>query len=150
VELTFDRDRPLDFGTPGVEQAGGFEQPAAAERLTISGTSLSAGFQAGFFWRILGRVGLGGSFPLRPGGLSRGDIRVDQYDSGSTNVHVTGAQGTADGYGQIAYTLPDVVHLGARWLLRDRLEAGITFRYADWGQRSRALRLRMTSTALRE
>jgi long-subunit fatty acid transport protein len=155
AHLGFDRDRPLDFGTPGVMAAGGLEQPSAAERIDAQGTSFSGGFQAGFLWRVLGRVTIGGGFMSRAVGLSRSGILADEYGNCSSvtcsaNASVTKAGGqTTLGYGQIAYNLPDVVHIGARWLVTDRLEAAASLRYVDWGLRSSSFRIRLTSEALR-
>jgi long-subunit fatty acid transport protein len=146
AHLSFDRDRPLDFGQPGTEQ------PAQAERLDVNGTATSVGFQIGFLWRILGRVTIGGAYISRAIGLSRSSVPASDYDNDTNtpNLHITSAGGNAvHGYGQIAYFLPDVVHFGARWLVTDRLEAAAQLRYVDWGQRSNAIRIRMTSQALR-
>jgi long-subunit fatty acid transport protein len=148
VRMAFDRDRPLDSGSMGVAAAGGLEQPAAAERLDISGTAFSVGVQAGFLWNILGRVTLGGAFISREG--FGGRIRADRYGSGERNARITRADGTfVDGSGQIGFALPDVVNFGARWLVNDRLEAAASFRYVDWGQRPQSLELRLDSDALR-
>jgi len=143
--LSFDRDRPLDTGVDD------HENPAQAERIDVNGTAGSVGFQAGFLWRIKGRVTLGGAFVSRAATLSRTSIPADRYGSGELNAHITQPGGGAlNGYGEISFKLPDLVHFGARWLVSDRLEAAATFRYADWGQRSDSIRIHMTSQQLRQ
>ena len=150
ANLSFDRDTALDGGSAGVAAAGGIEQPGAAERVDVNGSVLSVGVSVGFLWRILGRVTIGGAFLSRPGALSRSDVPADRYGSGELNAHVNRpGQPTVDGYGLITFALPDVVNFGARWLVTDRLEAAATFRYVDWGQRSSALKVRLSSEAFR-
>ena len=158
AHLRLARFRPLDCGSgvgstdcPGLASTGGLEDPTFDERLDIDGSALSVGAQAGFLWNILGRVTLGGAFISRAAGIGRSTIPADRYNDVPPNVHITQLRNGNDigAYGELDYALPDLVHFGARWLVTDRLEAAATFRYANWGQRSHDMRIRMTSSDLR-
>jgi long-subunit fatty acid transport protein len=159
AHLNFARFRPLDCGTgtgttdcPGLAAAGTLANPAFDDHLNLDGSILSIGVQAGFLWNILGRVTIGGAFISRAGGLARSNIPVNRYNDVTPNVTIFrqyASPPTITGYGQLEYSLPDLVHFGARWIVTDRLEAAATFRYANWGQRSQDMRIRMTSTAIR-
>lgn len=161
AHLKFARYRPLDCpapGTPNCPYTVAPEDPAFDDRLNIDGTALSVGAQAGFLWNILGRVTIGGAFISRAAGISRSTIPAEDYgatdDKGNPVRNVTIDRKYAPtpvvGFGELDYSLPDLVHFGARWLVTDRVEAAATFRFANWGQRSSDMRIRMTSSDIRQ
>jgi hypothetical protein len=158
TDLVFDRDTALDGGGAGVRspsprcgnQPCGFENPAAAARLHVHGDGgairidgkdvLPVPAGLGMTWGVLthyDRLWMGASwshvFPL----LGHGSGYEQTYETPSAvGAELTPAPGLGPvcgggpcrGGADIAYSIPDVFHLGARILLTETLEL------STWGR----------------
>lgn len=146
-------------GSTTIAEAG-YENPAYAERLQLRGdggkfwggiptpTGLSIG--VGGLLKVSERLMLGASwtrmFPLF---VSAGRFGVGDLQGASVQpaakldpAKVCGESGTCTGSAVIAWDVPDVYYLGARWKLREDLDFATTVRLVMYGGYQRSARER--------
>ncbi|MSP63912.1 MAG: hypothetical protein EXR72_26930 [Myxococcales bacterium] len=156
ADLTFYRDAALDGGSPGVA-ASGYENPASAQRIQVHGdggsfwrgvlpkpSGLAIGL--GMLGQPADRLWLGVSWMHIVPLPSNGSDYNRAYESpDALGAQVTAAGGKlvctdrdgnlapCHGGASITYGMPDVYHLGARILLRERLDLTAWVRLVTYG-----------------
>jgi hypothetical protein len=171
VDFAYYRDSALDGGSPQVNNAGtlchgapcGFENPSAATRVQVHADGgsflyklipvpLGIGMNWGIATRPVERMWLGLSwqhvFPLQSHGSGYdksyevpSEMQVTVTPASGSGISCAG--GACTGPGSIAFSLPDIFHLGARIALRDDLEVtggGRLIIYGGYGSSDPALK----------
>lgn len=169
TDIGFVRDAALDGGRTrdageqlALDDCAGspcnYGSDAAAEAVRVKGTGWGVGFSAGVLVRPLPSldVGLGYVSPpmrRRRSMVAEGDAWVRRSAAGFQNALQdpqleTGVVRDLQGRGQVSYSMPDMVHLGAVWRTSPQLLLDLQLRWINFSAYE-LVDIRLTGTQLR-